>query len=130
MMLLKLLGIWLIMAAVGFLNGVARGVLLAPLMPEPLARQVSSVTGSILVFAVAFAFAPAFRGLSPPGLLAVGAIWLGLTVAFEFGLGLGTGKSWGEMLEDYNVLHGRLWALVLVSVLLSPLAAARLRGLV
>ena len=41
-----------------------------------------------------------------------------------------TGKAWGEMLEDYNLLHGRLWVLVLISVLLSPLVAAKLRGFV
>lgn len=61
-MYVKVLGVWLVMAAAGFLNGVARGALLTPVLGETLARQVSSVTASALVFAVAYAFAPAFRG--------------------------------------------------------------------
>ena len=52
-----------------------------------------------------------------------------MTVAFEFTLGRLTGKAWGEMLEDDNPLHGRMWVPVLISVLLSPLVAAKLRGL-
>ena len=43
-------------------------------MGEPLARRVSSVILSTLVFAVAYAFAPSFRGLAPRGLLGVGLL--------------------------------------------------------
>ena len=34
------------------------------------------------------------------------------------------------MAEDYNVLHGRLWGPVLLTVLFSPILAAKLWGLV
>ena len=50
-----------------------------------------------------------------------------LTVAFEFGLGYSRGLSWNEMLADYNILAGRLWLLVPVTLLASPALAFRLR---
>ena len=44
----------------------------------------------------------------------VGAAWLSLTVAFEFGFGRAVAKqSWEELLADYNVSQGRTWPFVL-----------------
>src|SRR3712207_1716407 len=45
---------------------------------------------------------------------AIGAGWIGLTVAFEFGFGrLVAGQSWEELLADYDVSEGRTWPFVL-----------------
>jgi hypothetical protein len=55
----------------------------------------------------------------------VGVAWLGLTLAFEFGLGKARGMSAGQMLADYDVRRGRLWPLALVAVAAAPLLAYR-----
>jgi hypothetical protein len=49
-------------------------------------------------------------------LLLVGAVWLALTLAFELGFGRASGKTWRELLADYDV------AGVLVATLLGPWA--------
>src|SRR5918997_1781576 len=57
---------------------------------------------------------------------AVGAFWLVLTVLFEFGFGRGVdGKSWSDLLADYNLAEGRLWPLVLAWLALGPFALRR-----
>jgi hypothetical protein len=126
--LLWVIAIWLLLAVVGFLNGVTRRVLLTPWLGESLARQVSSVTAAALILAVVIAVAPALRGLSRRELLAVGSLWLALTVAFELTLGRLTGQTWSRLLEDYDLSAGRLWVLVPLTVLFAPLVAARLGG--
>ena len=61
---------------------------------------------------------------------AIGAVWLALTLLFEFGYGhFAAGKSWAELLADYNVLRGRVWPLVLLMTAPAPLLAGRGRGL-
>jgi hypothetical protein len=62
--------------------------------------------------------------------LSVGALWLTLTLAFEFGVGhYGFGKAWSEPLADYDLRHGRIWVAVLVVTLLVPLCTMRMRQL-
>ena len=53
----------------------------------------------------------------------VGAVWLVLTVGFEFGFGRYVAKtSWRELLVDYDLRKGRLWPLVLVWIAVGPAA--------
>jgi hypothetical protein len=42
-------------------------------------------------------------------------------MAFEFLFGhYVSGQSWSALLADYNILRGRLWSLIIVSVGLGP----------
>ena len=61
------------------------------------------------------------RGYSIRDLLAVGIIWSVLTAAFEFAIGLARGRSWAELIEDYDFTRWRLFGLVLLAELVSPL---------
>jgi ABC-type glycerol-3-phosphate transport system permease component len=55
--------------------------------------------------------------------IAIGTIWLILTVAFEFFFGRYVGNHpWSRLLADYNLLAGRLWGLVLLAVATLPAA--------
>jgi hypothetical protein len=59
--------------------------------------------------------------------LAVGAQWLALTVAFEFGFGrLVARQSWDELLADYDVRAGRTWPFVLAWIAAGPEVTRRL----
>jgi len=59
----------------------------------------------------------------------IGIIWLVLTLAFEFGVGhFVMKKSWNTLLEDYNILKGRTWVLVLVVTLCGPYLAGSMIG--
>jgi hypothetical protein len=111
---------WLVLAAVMFANGAARALILEPRLGEHLARQIATGTGVLMVFGFALVFVRRLE--APPGaeLLKVGFLWLALTLAFEFGLGLATGASWETMLADYDVGQGRLWPLIPASALIAP----------
>jgi hypothetical protein len=62
--------------------------------------------------------------------LAIGALWLALTLSFEFLAGhYAFGKDWAVLLEDYDLSRGRIWVTVLIIVLLAPLWTARMQGL-
>jgi hypothetical protein len=58
----------------------------------------------------------------------VGACWLSCTLAFEFLAGHYLFRQpWETLLQDYDVGHGRLWPLVLVTTLAAPPWAAWVR---
>lgn len=62
--------------------------------------------------------------------IAIGLLWVVLTVAFEFGFGhYGAHKPWPELLADYKLARGRIWVLVLVTIVAAPYVTARLRDL-
>jgi hypothetical protein len=62
---------------------------------------------------------------------AIGCLWLGLTASFELVAGHYLfGNSWNRLLEDYNVLGGRIWVLVLVTTAVAPRLSASARRLV
>jgi hypothetical protein len=116
----KALVLWAVLAVAMFANGTLRVLVLQPHLGERLARQVATGSGVIIVFAAAFLLV---RGLDAPSgveLLKIGALWLVLTLAFEFGMGLVSGASWEEMLADYDVRAGRLWPLIPLSALVAP----------
>ena len=51
----------------------------------------------------------------------MGAIWFCLTITFEFAAGHYVfGNPWEKLLADYNILEGRIWSLVLLTILLAP----------
>lgn len=113
-------GAWLVLLVLMVSNGVARVTVLEPRLGEETARRVASLTGVAIVLAFSRLYVGRAGARAPREWLAVGVVWLALTLAFEFGMGLATGKSWAEMLADYDLSRGRLWPLVLVSTLLGP----------
>lgn len=121
---------WLGGPVIGIANGVARELLYADRLGDGAAHQVSTAS-AVALFALYFAFLD--RRWPLPTLrtaLAVGAAWLALTVAFEFGFGhYVDGKTWAELLADYDLAAGRLWPLLLLWLAVGPafVRAVRLR---
>lgn len=112
---------WLLLFAVMFANGAIRVLTLQPPLGEDRARQVASLSGVALVLIVSWLFVRRTPEARSSQLLWVGVAWLASTVAFEFGFGhFVSGQSWSALLADYNIMRGRLWSLILVSVCLSP----------
>jgi len=40
----------------------------------------------------------------------------------------GAKVPWGKLLQDYNILEGRLWVLVLFAVFMAPFVIFRIRS--
>ena len=120
-MILKYAAAWLLMPIIGIINGVIRQYGYSNALGELRAHQVSTVTGIILFGLYVWALSLLWKIRSSAEAIAIGLIWLTLTIAFEFLFGHYVMKHpWSRLLHDYNLLEGRLWVLVLLWVTLAP----------
>ena len=81
--------------------------------------------GSALILAIAILTIDWIHPTSERALLTIGALWLVLTLAFEFGLGHALGRSWAALLADYDLSRGGLLSIGMVLLALSPWIAAQ-----
>jgi hypothetical protein len=127
--LLRGFAVWCAIILVESIHGAAREAWLRPLVGDFHARRIAFFSGMALIFTIALIFVRWMRAETKEQLLAVGWLWLALTAAFEFGLGLFVlGYSWERMIEDYHLAKGGLMGLGLLFLLSAPWLAARLRG--
>lgn len=113
---------WLPMIPIAIMNGILREKTYGQRVSELRAHQISSLTG-ILLLGTYIGPALQILGLaSPQQALAIGLIWLGMTIIFEFVFGHYVAKQpWRKLLHDYNLRQGRVWVLVLLWVAIAPL---------
>ncbi len=128
-MVIKYTLAWIPMVLIGIGNGVVRQFGYGRFFGELLAHQISSVTGIILFGLYVWILSFRWPLQSSYQAIAVGLICLGLTVAFEFFFGHYVAKhSWGRLLSDYNIPKGRLWSLVLITIIIAPYVVYRIRS--
>jgi hypothetical protein len=120
---------WIPMVLIGIANGAIRQFGYGRLLGELLSHQISSVTGIIFFGLYVWTLSLRWPLQSSSQAIAIGLIWLGLTVAFEFLFGHYVAKhSWSRLLSDYNILKGRLWSLVLIAITIAPYVVYRIRS--
>lgn len=122
-MLIKYSLAWLGMMFLAIANGSLRDILYKQSLGDLAAHQLSTVLLLLLLlFAVYFRIlAVRWPLTSSSQAWSVGLIWLGLTLAFEFGFGhCIAGHSWARLFHDYNILAGRVWVFVPFWVLTGP----------
>ena len=125
----RALAIWLVLICAEILHGIARGIFLVPHVGEFRSNQIGVFTGSIIILVIALVFVRWIGASRTTTLLAVGVLWLGLTLAFEILFGrFVVGASWERLAADYNVPQGGLLPFGMVVLLLSPLIARKIRG--
>ena len=127
--LLRAVEVWLIVSVVEILHGIARITFLQPLVGDFQARQIAVFSGSVLIVATTLVFKRWLSARSAPDCLFIGAVWVMLTLGFEFGFGrLVLDLSWERLLSDYNLIQGGLMPIGLLVMFLSPLIALRIGG--
>jgi hypothetical protein len=122
--------IWLVIIGVEIVHGIVRGLWLVPLVGWQRSNQIGVFTGSLLFLLVALALAR-WLGVRQAGrLFAVGALWVALTLIFEFTFGpLVLGLPVSAVAAEFDLAAGGLMPIGLAFLLLTPWLAARLRGL-
>ena len=126
-LLVRSCAVWLLLLGAAVLNGVGREALLLPMVSERTAHARSSLVLSALIFLLGWLTSSWLDMVSPREARGIGALWLGLTVTFEFLAGhFWFGTSWSALLADYDLTQGRLWAVVLVTTALTPSLVYRL----
>jgi hypothetical protein len=114
---------WFAFMITGVVNGTFRVAVLQASVREYPAHVISTLLlcGALLV--EISLFLDIVGDYSQGWMIALGVMWALLTVAFEFGFGRAVGQSWATLLENYDVPHGRIWALVLIVLLVMPVVA-------
>jgi hypothetical protein len=109
-------------------NGALREVSYAKAMPELRAHQLSTLIGSVLMGVFIWFVIRTWPPSSGRHALLVGLVWLVLTVAFEFFMGLVLAhRPLSQVLEQYDLSAGRVWVLFLLWLTLAPWVFFRLR---
>lgn len=119
-MLRHYVSFWLVLALLGVANGILRESTYGRHLSDLTAHQFSTVTGILMSGAAIWIFHRYRPTVSMQQAWSIGAIWLTMTVAFEFGFGhFVAGHSWQRLFADYNLLAGRVWSLFLVWILVA-----------
>jgi hypothetical protein len=117
------------MVFIAILNGMLREFAFARRLSELRAHQLSCVTGVLLFFGYTWVISLKWPVESTRQALAVGIVWLLLTVAFEFVFGhYVVQHPWERLFQDYNIFAGRLWILVLLAVAFLPVIVFKIRS--
>ena len=124
---IRAIGVWCLLLIAAILNGIFRQAVLLPSMGEQSGRFVSTLLLSGVIFGIGRLAAGFLNFVSSREAWTVGALWLGLTLVFEFLAGhFVFGSPWSKLLEDYNLAEGRIWILVLITTALTPVIVYRM----
>ena len=122
MIIARYFAFWFVLAAIAIANGTLRQFVYGPWLSELGAHQLSTFTGIVFTGLAAAALhrrhpIPTLRQAA-----AIGAAWLAMTIAFEFGFGhYVAGHSWQALMADYDLSAGRVWSLFLLWVAALPM---------
>ncbi len=127
--LIRSLLAWVAMLIIAIANGALRQATFGKVLPELRAHQLSTLTGSVLIGLFIRLVIRAWPPSSGRQALAIGFVWLLLTVAFEFFMGLVLlHKPLNQVLQDYNLAAGRVWVLFLAWLTVAPRLFFRIRS--
>jgi hypothetical protein len=123
-MIIRALLVWVGLLIVAILNGGFREAVLAPRLGRSLAHGLSTVMLSLFIVALGWMTTPWVAPRSLQDAWLIGGVWVALTLAFEFlGGHFIFGRPWQTLLADYNLFAGRIWVMVLIVTLMTPVIA-------
>lgn len=112
---------WLIMPLLGTVNGLFRQFVLIDYVNENVAYPISAFTLIVLLTLYVGVVWHKLNIQNGKSAWKTGLTWMLLTIFFEFSLGhFVSHLTWEQMFADYNIFNGRLWPLVLLSLLILP----------
>jgi hypothetical protein len=123
-MLGRAMVVWLGLLLLAVANGAAREAFFVPRVGSGLGHAASTVLLSIAILVVAWLSIAWIGPATVQDAWLVGVAWASATVAFEFlGGHFIFGRPWQLLFDDYNLLAGRIWVMVLVACLVTPVVA-------
>ena len=116
------IALWLIFMVIAIVNAIIRNGVYKPVVGDLVAHQISSISFIIAILVVTYlSLTISNIQLNDMESLYMGALWLVSTILFEFIAGHYIfGNPWENLIRDYNLLEGRIWSLVLLTILIAP----------
>lgn len=112
---------WFPMIFIAIINGWLREKFLTSCLNDLQAHQMSTLSLIILFGFYVWIIIKIWTPRSIKQVIYIGLLWLFLTIVFEFLFGhYIVGHPWDKLLQDYNILQGRIWILVLIWTFISP----------
>jgi len=127
-LLIKALLTWFLFIPVAIVNGVVRETVYKPYVGDLPAHQISCFIGIAAFILLSFLMLKkVVKEIGTSQLLWVGFLMVLMTIIFEFSFGHFVERlPWERLLYDYNIIKGRLWLLVLLAELVTPLLVKKL----
>jgi hypothetical protein len=117
------------MVALAILNAAMREKVYGPLLRELSAHQLSTFILLILFGIYVWFLTGICRIESSRQAFVIGAMWLIMTIAFEFIFGhYIMHHPWERLFHDYDLPEGRVWSLILIWTAIVPYVFYRLRS--
>ena len=113
---------WFLFMVFAIINAALRDGVYKPIIGDLRAHQLSTIMFiAILLIITYFVFRYSQIELTTQQTYIIGTIWLLATICFEFLAGHYVfGNSWEKIFADYNILKGRIWIIVLITILFAP----------
>ena len=109
------------MILIAIANGLFREKILVKRLNKLQAHQLSTATMIILLGTYVWVLFKIWGPASAHQAITIGALWLLFTIIFEFLFGhYIAGHPWSKLLNDYNIMKGRVWILVLIWITIIP----------
>ena len=108
------------MIVLAFVNAGLREMVFIKYFNDLQAHQLSTITLIILCLiyvGIVFRFLNIQNSRQA---LLIGFVWMVLTILFEFVLGRMMNNSWEELLQNYDLLAGKIWPVFLICLFLIP----------
>lgn len=116
------LGVWVLMAVAGTLNGIFRETILIPRTGEYEGHVASTALLVTAILAISYAYFTSIEtDYTKRESLLIGVTWTALTVGFEFLVGYVEATPVEETLGQYDVFAGQVWIIVPLTLLAAPL---------
>jgi hypothetical protein len=107
--------------AIATANGATRELTYAKYLNDETAHRLSLIPMVVLFGVYVDQLERRWPLPTSSGALGVGAMWAAIAVGFELGVGRYVdGKSWSELLREYNLIEGRSGGLVLAWTIAVP----------
>jgi len=119
--------VWMLIMLAETGHGVVREVFIAPVIGGLRARQLGVLIGCVLIFVIAWLTARWMGASTRRQQLQVGALWVILTLVFEFALARALGMNWTRILADYNPARGGFMLFGLTFMFFAPWLTRKLR---
>lgn len=112
---------WMGAPLLAIVNGAVREFAYKDQVGESVANQISVAPLIVLLGLYLWILQRRWPLATTRDALSIGAIWVALSVLFEFGFGRYVeGDSWADLFQNYDVTAGNIWILILVWIAVGP----------